>query len=167
MHKTPRRTAPPLALTFWMAMGMAGQAHLAHSATPPVKTAYRCTAPQGRVTYSQQPCASGTAERQLQAQDDRTEAQRQQAEEAVRRDKAMAHEQAWQARLSADHAARQKPSDLSGKVKPVSVGQREVDRRGTPAEPLRNNPKLFRTKVARKAAHTAPQKAAHSASSAA
>ena len=35
-----------------------------------------------------------------------------------------------------------------------------------PAEPLRNNPKLFRTKVARKAAHTAPQKAAHSASSA-
>ena len=127
-------------------------------AEPNAQTAYRCTSAQGAVSYSQQPCGSSADGRLVNTQDDRTEAQRQQAQANARKDKALAHDQAWQARVQADHAARQKPGDLSGKVKPVAVGQREVDRRVAPTEPLTHNPRQFRAK--------APHKAARSASSA-
>lgn len=124
-------------------------------AAPNAQTTYRCTSAQGAVSYSQQPCGNGANGRLVDTQDERTEAQRLQAQANARKDKAQAHDQAWQARLQADHAARQKPSDLSGKVKPVAVGQREVDRRGAPMEPLQHNPRQFRAKAPRKAARSA------------
>ncbi|TDP83849.1 uncharacterized protein DUF4124 [Aquabacterium commune] len=120
----------------------------------PAKTAYRCTSAQGTVSYSQQPCASGTDGRLVRAQDDRTEAQRQQAEANMHRDQAMAQDQARQARRQADHAAHPEPANLSGKVRQVAVGQREVDRRGAPTESLKHNPRQFRAKAPRKAARS-------------
>ncbi len=160
MHTPPLRA--PAGLTALVAALLLSQAAATlASAAPsnPTQKAHRCTSAQGAVSYSQQPCGDGSMGRLVDAQDERTDAQRQQAQANLRKDKALAHDQAWQARLQADHAARQKPSDLSGKVKPVAVGQREVDRRGVPTEPLTHNPKQFRTK--------APRKAARSASSAA
>ncbi|WP_290905265.1 DUF4124 domain-containing protein [Aquabacterium sp.] len=121
----------------------------------PVKAAYRCTSAQGTVSYSQQPCAAGTDGRLVQAQDDRTEAQRQQAEANMHRDQAMAHDQARQARRQTDHAAHPEPANLSGKVRQVAVGQREVDRRGAATESLKHNPRQFRAKAPRKAARSA------------
>lgn len=145
-------------LTLSMLMGLAAAAltpSLAHSAPSPTKSAYRCTTPQGGVSYSQQPCANGSDGRLVNAQDDRTEAQRQQAHDAVERDKALATEQARQAQQASEHAVKQHPNNLSGKVRQVSVGQREVDRRGIPAEPLKHNARQFRAKAPRKVARSA------------
>lgn len=115
-------------------------------------SAYRCTAPHGSVSYSQRPCPADAQGQLLHARDERTEAQRQQSQEASRRDKALAHDLDWQSRLRADKAARHKPASLSGPVRQVAVGQREVDRRGAPTEPLQHNPRQFRAKTPHKTA---------------
>lgn len=153
MHPPPLRAFA--GLTGLAAALLLGPTPSAAAQAAAATSAYRCTSAQGAVSYSQQPCGSGASSRLVDAKDERTEAQRQQALTHVQKDKALAHDQAWQARLQADHAARQKPSDLSGKVKPVAVGQREVDRRGAPTEPLTHNPRQFRAKAARKAARSA------------
>ena len=142
----------------FMLMGLAAVAltpSLTLGATSPTKTAYRCTTPQGGVSYSQQPCTTGADGRLVQARDDRTDAQRQQALDAVERDKALATAQARLSQQTAEHAAKQRPNNLSGKVRQVSVGQREVDRRGIPAEPLKHNARQFRAKTPRKVVRSA------------
>lgn len=155
MHTHPWHLARRLALSLLASLaGMTAHFSLVHSATPPVKTAHRCTSPQGAVTYSQQPCATGSESRVLQAQDDRTDAQRQEAVDATQRDKAWL-QQNQRAQQDAAHAAQQHPNSLSGKVRQVSVGQREVDRRGVSAEPLKHNARQFRAKSPRKAARSA------------
>jgi len=151
----PRLTVRLSLSTLVAGTAMALASNLAHSAPVPTKSAYRCTSPQGAVSYSQQPCTAGSNGSLLEARDDRTQAQRQQAHDVALRDQALATEQAKQGRQAAEHAAKQRPSDLSGKVRQVSVGQREVDRRGVPAEPLKHNARQFRAKAPRKVARGA------------
>lgn len=157
MHIPPLRALAGLS-KLAAALLMSQAAGMPALAEPNAQTAYRCTSAQGAVSYSQKPCGDNAQGRLVDTQDDRTEAQRQQAHANARKDKALAQDQAWHARLQADHAARQMPGDLSGKVKPVSVGQREVNRRGVPTEPLTHNRRQFRAKT--------PHNAARSASSA-
>ena len=141
-----------LILTAWMVPAHGTQPAPATPAEPAsAGSAYRCTTPHGSVSYSQQPCNADAQGQLLHARDERTEAQRQQSQEASRRDKALAHDLDWQARLRADKVARYKPASLSGPVRQVAVGQREVDRRGAPAEPLQRNPRQFRAKTPHKA----------------
>lgn len=142
-----------LILTAWMAPAQGTQTVPAAPAEPAsAGSAYRCTTPHGSVSYSQQPCSADAQGQLLRARDERTEAQRQQSQEASRRDKALAHDLDWQSRLRADKATRHKPASLSGPVRQVGVGQREVDRRGAPAEPLQRNPRQFRAKTPHPAA---------------
>lgn len=147
---------------------ISAQAH----ATPPESaaprgSAFRCTSAQGTVSYSQQPCAVGTDGQLLRAQDDRTEAQRREAEAVLARDKKLAKAADRQARRAQRHedtdTAPDKGSEagsLSGPVRQVTVGQPEVDRRGAQGERLRHDPRHFRAKAPRKA------KAAQAAASA-
>lgn len=124
-------------------------------------TVHRCTDAHGTVSYGQQPCPAHTQAAQVQASDTRSEAQRREAEEVLRRDKALANastRQNRQARPAQTRAEREgthrEAGNLSGPVRQVSVGARDVDRRGTPAEPLRRNPRQFRAKTP-KAPHPA------------
>lgn len=154
MHIPPLRALAGLSklATALLLSQTAGTLAVAATST---QSAYRCVTAQGAVSYSQQPCPISTEERLVNAQDDRTEAQRQQAQANVQRDKAMAHDHARQARLHTDRATQHMPSDLSGKVRQVAVGQREVDRRGLSTESLKHNPRQFRAKAPRKAAGSA------------
>ncbi|MBT9610016.1 DUF4124 domain-containing protein [Aquabacterium sp.] len=164
MHCRDLRTSVVLAAALLLGQAQGASPLAAPSASDdlpiqaPVKAAYRCTSAQGTVSYSQQPCASGTGGRLVQVQDDRTEAQRRQAEANMRRDQAMAQEQAQdqarQARRQADLGVHPEPANLSGKVRQVAVGQREVDRRGAPTESLKHHPRHFRAKAPRKAARS-------------
>lgn len=127
----------------------------------PAKTAYRCTSAQGAVSYSQRPCEAGAPGQRIDAKDDRTEAQRQQAQANLQRDQALASEAIRKPHQGADHATQTGPANLSGHVRQVAVGQREVDRRGATVETLRRNPHHFRAKAPRKMT----QKTASTASS--
>ena len=143
--------------------GMTMQAH----ATPPEGTAprgsaFRCTSAQGTVSYSQQPCAAGTNGQLLRAQDERSDAQRREAEAILARDKKLAQAADRQARRAQTRADTEtapddgtQPGSLGAPVRQVAVGQREVDRRGAQGERLRHDPRHFRAKVPRKAAQAA------------
>lgn len=126
---------------------------------------HRCTDARGTVSYSQQPCPAHTEATQVQASDTRSAAQRREAEEVLRRDKALVKAQARQARQAQLQAEREgshrQAGNLSGPVRQVGVGSRagshDVDRRGTPAEPLRHNPRQFRAKTPKASSQATPQ----------
>jgi hypothetical protein len=159
-----RRHLPPFAACAWLLLIWQADAEAA-AASAPRGSAYRCTSAQGTVSYSQQPCAADAKGQLVRAQDDRSDTQRRQGEAVLARDKKLANASARQTRRAkspddpdSGRSTGQEPGSLSGPIKQVAVGQREVDRRGATTERLRPDPRHFRA--------VAPRKAAQSASSA-
>jgi hypothetical protein len=127
-------------------------AHAASNTPASASSAYRCTDAHGHVSYSQQACSTGTDGKLVSTKDARTDGQRQQAQKAMQRDKALAHDLSWQSRLQQDHAAHQGPANLSGPVRQVAVGQREANRQGVTTAPTKRNARHFRAKTPSKSA---------------
>ncbi len=116
-------------------------------------SAYRCTDAQGRVSYTQQACATGMADpagangKLMSFLDERTDAQRAQAHKALQRDEVLARDMSRQSRHRSNREEHLEAGSLSGPVRQVSVGQREVRRPGDTIKPTRRKAAGFRAMV--------------------